>query len=461
MTETQLIVLSSIIAYFAFLIWVGYSQGKKQDHLGFVIGGRNVGLIPTIGSLASGFRDGAGIVLWITFAYTVGYGGMWAFLGILCALIIIAFIGPKVRALSIERDYITIGQMLREQIGKSTDRITALIILVFALLAMALQMSISGNLLASFVGQPEWVGLVAVGLVVMFYLFEGGYGSVVKTDAIQFFIILALVATPFFMDVKKEDVMAFETITSMGSYNSIALFLIGLFLPFGLADNWQRVFSARNDKVIRYGFPLAGVGLIIMTLTLILIGYGLKGLIPAEQKEEIIYIMFREEVLSSWLLAYMGVTFMAITMSTLDTQTYLFTSTILKDYIPQKYTEDREQYIKLSRIVIVLAIVLMALIALTINDVIQFMFEAMSLTYIMGPVILCTAFGWFKRSTALDLYITANIAICVTIYIYMMQSGMMEDLMMTVVPAGISCVGCLIGVILSLKFFDSSKEAKS
>lgn len=459
MTETQMIIMACIVAYFAFLIWIGIRQSKLQDHHGFVIGGRDVGFIPTIGSLAAGFRDGAGIVMWIGFAYTVGYGGMWVFLGVFVGFLIFSFMGPRVRALSIENDYITVGQMLRQMIGKTTDRVASLVILVFALLAMAIQLKVSGNLFATILGQPEWIGLLVVGAIVAFYLFEGGYGSVIKTDTIQFVLIVALLAVPFFMDVHKEDVLNVGSIVSMGWYDSLALFLIGLFLPIATADTWQRVFSAKNDNVIRYGFPAAGPFLIVMTLTLIFIGFGLKDHIASDQTDQLVFLMFEHQVLDTWLLSFIAVVLMAITMSTLDTQTYLFTATILKNFVPKDYTTKRESYIRLSKIVIILAMIVMGLIAMSIGDIIQFLFDAVSLVFVLGPVFVFTGFGWFKSSKALDLYLTANIIVCCAIYIFLFVNGHLADMMLTMLPAGLSIIGCTVGVYLSHKVFDAKDEA--
>lgn len=453
MSETQLVILGCILAYFALMIWIGYRQSKAQDHKGFVIGGREVGYIPTIGSLAAGFRDGAGIVLWIGFAYTVGYGGLWLFLGVLAGMLVFSVVGPRVRKLSIEYNYITVGQMIRHNIGKTTDRVSSLVILVFALLAMAIQLKVSGNLFATILGQAEWIGLAAVGVIVLFYLFEGGYGSVIKTDAIQFVVIVALIIVPFFMDLHKEDVLNYKSLGSFGWRDSIALAIIGFFYPIATADTWQRVFSAKNDSVIRWGFPLAAPFLVVMTLSLIFIGFGLKDSIPSDQTDQIVFLMFQHEVLSTWLLSFIAVVLMAITMSTLDTQTYLFTATILKNFVPKAYTEKRDTYIKLSKIVMIVAMVVMGFIAMSIGDIIQFLWDATSLVFILAPIFVFSGFGWFKSSQSTDLYLTANIIVCIAIYIYMFTNGMLNDMLMTVVPAGVSIIGCTIGVYLSHKVF--------
>ncbi len=449
MNTTQIYVLSGLILYFLVMIFIGWQQSRNQDHHGFVIGGRDVGLIPTLGSLAAGFRDGAGIIWWLGAAYSIGYGGLWLFVGVVVGFSIFTFIGPKVRALSKEREYITVGQMVQAQTGDITRKTVSAIILVFALLYMAMQLYVSGNIFSIVLGQPEWVGLTVVGTIVAFYLFAGGYGSVVKTDAIQFFLIFSLILVPFFLDLPMEEVKDFSSFMSMGWNDNIAFLLLGLFFPLATADTWQRVFSARNDRVIQTAFPLSGPFLIIMTLSLILLGYAAKQALPTDIDPSLVaFALFENNAFHPILLSFIGVVLVAITMSTLDTQTYLFTSTLLKDFIPDAVTNTRDKYIKTSKIIMVTALIVVGMIAIGITDLIKFLFDTASFLFILAPIFVLSATGWFKKNQALDKYLTATLMISAATYVYLFRTDAFDNMLNLYIPCAVSFVLALLGGLI-------------
>ncbi|MHA1550299.1 MAG: sodium:solute symporter family transporter, partial [Alphaproteobacteria bacterium] len=252
---TQTIILTALGLYAFLLLIVGFLSTRGQTHEGFVIGNRNVGLIPTIGSLAASLRDGGGIIIWIGIGFTIGYSGFWIVAGVLLGLLVLSYFGPRVREIAIRKNYITVGQMLTDVIGKYTSRSVSGIILFLAALIISIQLYVSGNLVANILGYPSWIGICAVALVIALYLFAGGYSSVVKTDFIQFFVMFSFIAIPFFIEPAKADIMNIQQLFVLGE-NDLAYFGVGLFLMLSGADIWQRIFSARSKNVIRWGFPL-------------------------------------------------------------------------------------------------------------------------------------------------------------------------------------------------------------
>src|SRR5690606_3019888 len=102
MSPTQTITLTILCLYFLMLIGINWREKAEGNAESYAIGGRDVGYIATTGSLAAGFRDGAGLILWISFAYTGGYAGMWLFVGVLVSFCMIALFGPRARAISVK-----------------------------------------------------------------------------------------------------------------------------------------------------------------------------------------------------------------------------------------------------------------------------------------------------------------------------------------------------------------------
>ncbi len=448
MDYTQTLILGCIVVYFIVMICIGLYASRNQSYTGFVIGSRDVGYIPTIGSLAASFRDGTGVIFWFGFGLTAGYGGLWFFLGAIVGLFFYAWIGPRIRDMAEKNEYITIGEIIRNKVGVVTERSTALIIIIFSLMVIAIQLYVSGNIFSTILGVESWIGIVSVALVVCFYLFLGGYSCVIKTDAVQFFIILSLIFVPFFFTPSSAQVLNFESIHSLGTINEIALTLIGLFFVLSSADTWQRVFSARNAKVIRRAFPISAIFLLIMTFSLIFLGMASKPFLGENVDTSTVFFqIFTGDFIFPWLQAYIAVVVMAVCMSTLDTFCYLTSATIAKNYLPERVTSTRDSYIKLSRIVMVFILAFMSVLAVTISDVILFAFNAMSLLYILAPVYILSATGILKnKSRMIDYLITISISISCLVYIYMFVNNYFAEMIMTMVPVAVNIL--LITTIL-------------
>lgn len=447
MDSFQLTILVSLGIYFIFMIAIGLIASRKEDHQEFVIGNRNVGYIPTIGSLATSFRDGSGFVFWIGAGAATGYGGLWVFIGVTCAFILFSFFGQKVRNTAENKGFITIGEMIRHELGPFTEKTGAAIILIVALLAIAMQLYVSGNLISKIAGIPSWAGVTSVASVVGLYLFFGGFGSVVKTDAIQFFIIIALSLIVFIIPPEKEVLMDFESLFSIGAHMGIAFFFFGFGLALASADAWQRLFAARNKNVIKYSFPLAGMFLALMTITLVFIGLSAQSLLTDVAAGDVYFAMFENQIFPVPILAFIAVATMSVTMSTLDTYAYLFASSLAKNFLPEKASATRDKYIRFSRIVFIVLMISMSALALMISDIIEYLFAVISLFVILAPVHLFTGLGLFKKSKNLDILISLILLISAVTYIVMFSMGFMDDFLVMLVPAGLCSVLCTISVL--------------
>ncbi len=448
MEMVQYIVLGGIAFYFLIMIIVGLRASQDQSHEGFTIGNRNVGLIPTIGSLASSFRDGMGAVFWVGFGITVGYGGLGMGFGVLVGYLLYAVFGPKVREKANNLNIITVGEMIRHSIGRITEKSSALIVVFYSLILIAVQLFVSGNIFAEVLQIDAWIGVISVACVVGIYLFFGGYSTVVKTDAIQFFLIISFIIVPFLVPPASEDMLNVSSLFSLPVLDQIALFGIGLGYVLSSSDGWQRLFSAKNNNVIRIGFPMAGIAFFLMTLSLIWFGMGAKGLLTGDiDDSRALFDIFTQNALSPWILSYVAIIIMAITMSSLDTFCYLFASSLTKNILPVHKTKNRTSYIRSTRIIMLVALVSMSVVALTISDVIQFLLSASSLVFILSPIYVAVGFGWFKQSKKLDIFTTLSMGVSTIVYVTMFIRGDLENMIMLMVPITLNTAFVILGLL--------------
>ena len=459
MTEAQTFILAALAAYWFILLLIGIRSIKNQSYEDYTIGGRNVGVLPTLSSLASGFRDGAGIVFWIGAGLMMGYGPLWLIAGLFLALMFYTFYGPRVRELACKKGYISIGEFIHDSFGPHTQKLSALIVVFFSLMYVAMQLYVSGNITAKILDIDAWLGITTVASVIAIYLFWGGYNNVVKTDVLQFFIILGLLIVPIFISPSKEQVFDLSGFQSIGLQTGLSFFLIGIFWILSSADVWQRVFSARNSKVIQRAFPSSAIFFFLMTLSLTYIGFGVKNISPEGiEANDVFFSIFNNPNIAIWLQGFIAVGVMAITMSTLDTFCYLGASTLGKDVLPKQLCNTPERFFKTTRLMMLFILALMSFIAMHISDLIQFLFDSASLLFILAPLYVVavlsadTSIVSKRRDYAASLSIITSCAV----YIYLFVTGAFSNMLYMFIPAAISVV--LIGI--SVTMCRASKDAR-
>lgn len=443
-------ILIGLGLYALLMVVIGLWSARKETADGFVIGSRNVGLIPTMSSLATGFRDGSGLVFWVGAGATFIFGGLISLLGgVLLGLLFFSFVGPRVRRMAKERGYITIGQIIRDELGSRSEKVSSLIVAVFSVILISVQLFVSGNLISAISPLSSELSIALVAAVVALYMFFGGYGNVIKTDVIQFLLVVSLIFLPFFIDIDLSVFFDAENYKGYGTSMDIAFFLMGMFYIVVSSDAWQRLFSARNKKVVRYGFPSAVIPLVIMTLSLFFLGVAAREYLPADTEwGKAFFQLYEFNALPPYILAYVAVVCVAITMSTLDTLCYLSASTFLKNIMSESYTEKRGGYVRLTRVAIIVVLTLSAILATTIGDVIKYIFDAVSLLFVLAPLYVLAGLGYLKKSARLDSMIAISLIVSAAIYIYMFTNNHFQDLIMIYVPTLI-CSVLTIGAVIS------------
>jgi Na+/proline symporter len=387
--------------YLGVLILTGLWFGRKEAGQDFIIADRKVGIIPTSASLAASFRDGGGIVLWISAGFAASYANLWLLVGVLISTLILAWIGPKLRVEAKETGIITIQERVSTFIGPITAKTAAVISLIFGLLVIAVQYYVTGTIFSQILDVPDYVGIAVVFAIITLYLLTGGYKSVIVTDTIQFFVMFSLILIPFFLFIPTDKMMNIGSFMD-GGMNSFALFLFGIYYLLVVPECWQRIFSAKDDKTVRVGLPLTFLILLIMTLSLIWLGMGAKHIFPDIAQDTAFSLIFQDTpAISSWLLGYILVVFLSITMSTQSAACYSFVSTLAKIFFKDKTKDDRA-YIAFSRIAMAGCLLASAIIALSIDKAVQFLFDAVGFVTCLAPAyILSVIINRFKGYGAL------------------------------------------------------------
>ncbi|HVT63433.1 MAG TPA: hypothetical protein VHD33_08115, partial [Legionellaceae bacterium] len=195
----SLILLSVYLLIIVFFLILG--KGKKTVE-SFAIGNREISFWGTLAALVASFRDGAGLAVWVSLTFFFGFGSLWLTLGMSIALLLFVFIVNVVKNNSTKFRFITTSDLLQNGIGEKTSLISAIIIAFTALLYSASQLFVAGNILSILLGIQENIGILITSIIIGTYLILGGYKIVIKTDLLQWGIIMTIVILPFLMASK-------------------------------------------------------------------------------------------------------------------------------------------------------------------------------------------------------------------------------------------------------------------
>jgi Na+/proline symporter len=147
-------------------------------------------------------------------------------------------------------------------------------------------------------------------------------------------------------------------------------------------------------------------------------------------------------------------------MSTLDSQIFLFTSTLTRLVLPKEVDTHNPRMQYANRIAIVVVMIVLVFLAAGIGNIIEFLFGAVTLSTVLAPVLLYTLVFRRKNLKSQDIGIAISLFIASMAYIYMFYFGWFQSITLTLLPAIISTILCVISLII-IKLFASSKESNS
>ena len=430
-----MVVLVAYIAILAIITW--RARSNSADH--YLIAGRSVSAFGVLAALAASFRDGAGIAAWVGLGVAFGFGSLWLVVGMSSALLLFALIAPMIREAAAKNGWDTPADLLRARYGGMVEFTGTLVILATAVLYAAAQIYVAGALLSAYSGLPSVVALGVIALVTAGYVSFGGYSTVTATDKLQWLLIMAILVLPFAL-LGGPNVPALESLWSAGPSLSIGFAALSFLVILSSGDVWQRAFSAKTGLDARLGFGLTIPVYFAISVALVVFASSIGGLIAPERLGDAIFLIPQIEQLPALVSVGFGVFAIAALMSTLDTQTFLFSSTLVDRFLPKSTSDERRR--TTVGLVSFLFVIALGAIALTVGDIVQFLFSAVTLGTVMGPVFL---FGFLpERWRPSDLLTTVGIVLGVVVYGLLFMQGAFANLLFNSIPAVVTLLSLVI-----------------
>lgn len=431
---TPILILVTILLYFAVLFGISYITGRKADNAGFFSGNRKspwyVVAFATIGAAISGvtFVSVPGMVATSNFSY------MQMVLGFAVGQFIIAFV---LIPLFYRMNLTSIYEYLENRFGISTYKTGAWFFFISKMLGAAIRLFIVCVVLQLLVFEPLQLPFIlnvifTVGLVWL-YTFRGGVKSLIWTDSLKTFCLIVsvglciyyiasnlgldlggMVATIKGSDMSKT--FFFDDINDKRHF--LKQFLAGVFTVIATTgldqDMMQKTLSCKNPRDSQKNMVVGGVLQIFIILLFLMLGvllytYAANNNVALPTRgDEVFPFLATGDFFPSivGILFIIGLTSAAYAAagSALTALTTSFTVDILES--PKKKTEKEVASIRKKvhiGMAAIMGIVIFVINILNNESVINTVYTLASYTY--GPILGMFVFGIFTKKAIRDKYV--------------------------------------------------------
>ena len=403
----NLIDYAVVVLYFALMIGAGYvGLRRARSAEDYLVAGRRLGPAMYLGTLSAVVLGGASTIGGVSLGYQYGISGMW--LVFMLGLGIIA-LGLLLSARLSRLGVYTVAEMLEVRYGRSSRLISAIIVAAYDLMVAVTATIAIGTVFNVILGLPSSLAILLAGGIVVLYSVVGGMWSITLTDILQFLIMtvgiffillpLAVSRAGGFSGMREELPASYFDLTAIGWQTIFTYFLLFFFGIMIGQDIWQRVFTARDDGVARWGTLAAGVYCLLYGIAGALIGTAAKAILPNLQAADNAFAEVAKATLPAGLVGLVLAAALAAVMSTASA-TLLASSTILANDVYARFlVRGDHNRVAVSRFFTLIVGVIVLVVSLLVKDVVGALTVAYDLLVGAVCVPVIGAFFW-PRATA-------------------------------------------------------------
>lgn len=364
--------------YFVIMAWIGYVASKKTTTLGefFVMNGKAGAIVSGLAYFATQYSMSTFMGCPAT-CYKVGYAGLTISVpGLVFSMIIPALlIGRKLIRLGHRYGFLTMADYLADRYESDGIRsILAVMMVVFMIPLMGAQTIGAGIIWRTFTGQPEWVGIVLMGVIVIIYCMTGGIRGAMLTDVIQGGLMVLTAILTFVISVQIGG--GFEAINRKlfemnpaylshpgvgGAYgwgNYVSMIVMWSFFSIGQPSLSTKFFAMKDYKVMFKAVILGTIGMWLAATLIEWAGVNAIVSIPGLEGKQIDFVvpLILQQQISPIFSALLIAGIVAAGMSTIDSLLIVSTGAITRDIyqkIVNKNASDADIF-RLSRYVTII-----------------------------------------------------------------------------------------------------------
>ena len=358
-TSLTLVIVISLIFT---LVGLVYSK-KYQGIDNYLTANRNIGFFSLSTSLVA-----SALGAWILFgpASAATWGGIGSVIGYALGtafpMIFLIYLGKKIR-----KDFpkgSTLVEFLRKKFGKSLFKLILLMTIFYMFVFLCAEVTAVAMLINYISGTELWITSLITLVATLTYTLYGGLRASIFTDTIQLVVILVLLVISIsYLSSYTGNQFSFSFINEKNphllSISYIPNYTAGLTFFIAVAatnlfhqGNWQRVYAAKNDDVLKKSLILAFI--IIIPIVSFM---GFSGLVAISVDSSVrpdlgfFFLLLKDQTeFLSIIIVILG---LSLTISTVDTLINAISSLIVVDGKAVFKFNKNTDYLKLSKYFII------------------------------------------------------------------------------------------------------------
>ena len=315
---------------------------------------------------------------WILFgpASAATWGGIGAVIGYALGtafpMIFLIYLGKKIRNEFPKGS--TLIEFLRKRFGKSLFKLILFMTIFYMFIFLCAEVTAVSLLINYISGTPLWITASIVLIATLIYTLYGGLRASIFTDMIQMVIIIILfVISAIYLLSFTGDQFSFDFIYEKNpqllSVNYIPNYTAGITFFIAVAatnlfhqGNWQRVYAAKNNEVLKKSLILAFIVIIPIVYFM-----GFSGLVAVSVDSKVIpdlgffSLLLKDQTeFLSLVIIILGV---SLTISTIDTLVNAISSLIVVDGKATFNLKHNINYLRFSKKFIIALSIIVFIIA--------------------------------------------------------------------------------------------------
>ena len=352
--------LTLVIAVSLIFTIVGLVYSKKYQGINnYLTANRNIGFFSLSTSLVA-----SALGAWILFgpASAATWGGIGAVIGYALGtafpMIFLISLGKKIRNEFPKGS--TLIEFLRKKFSKSLFKLILLMTVFYMFVFLCAEVTAVAMLINYISGTELWITALIILIGTLIYTLYGGLRASIFTDNIQMIVIMILlIISAFYLTSFTGDQFSFSYIKEQNphllSTNYIPNYTAGLTFFIAVAatnlfhqGNWQRVYAAKNNEVLKKSLIVAFI--IIIPIVLFT---GFSGLVAVSVDPKVIpdlgffsLLLKQQTEFLSLIIVILG---LSLTISTVDTLVNGISSLIIVDGKATFNLSKKTNYLKLSK----------------------------------------------------------------------------------------------------------------
>lgn len=322
------ITLIILLSYLVLMLLIAYCFSRKSSLNEYFLNNKKTSLwFMTFSTIATVVGAG-GTVAIVSEVYNSGISyGLALPISFITGMIILGVMAKKIKAIGDKYDAHTIVDFFAKRFDTKNQILTGILQIVLLIIWIGIQAIAISSLTSVLIDINYEIALILSALIVILYTSIGGLKIVIITDFIQFWIILIVFVILSF--VGYNEIGGFSNLllnVPQGHLNPfgfggigwmIGVIVLSGFIYLGNTSHWQRIFSAKNQKIAKNSFFWSIPFVIILGFMISFLGLVASVLLFDIKQDSAIFLLM-DKILPPYLVGIGFAAILAVIMSSID-----------------------------------------------------------------------------------------------------------------------------------------------